>query len=831
MTYPSSLHNHTDFSNINGKDAICTYQDLIDYAIKIGHRGIAITDHECVANAIKVLDYRDKINNPDFKIILGNEIYLCRNGLSQQNFVKGQDKFYHFILLARNPEGHRQIRELSSRAWQRSWKTGKIRRRPTYYQDLIDIVYPNQGNVIGCTACLGSWYASRCLELTQSPNPELEQEVENWLRQMVKLFGEGNFYIELQPPAKKDNEQYKANYKMLEFARRLNIPWIISCDSHYLKAEDREIHKAYLASQPGEREVDAFYATTYLMTTEELENHFDFSLEEGYANIQKILDSCENYSLRKPLKIPHLQWKQFHPQSEPIFWKRYFPTIEKFVNSEEVADRELAKAIIEKLEKEPKLQEQKVYDMIEDNLDKIWESSLVNKASWSAYLLNLQKIIDCCWNAGSIVLPARGSGGGFILLYLLDIIQMNPAWEKAPLRSWRFLNPSRVSVLDVDFDIEGAKRAAVMNKFREVYGENRICNVATFGHEKSRAAIKTAARGLGMSLEDAEYLSSLVPADRGIQRTLHQCFYGDIENDMKAVPQFVRTMKQHPKVWEVAQKIENLVCQLGSHAGGVVFFDEDITNTAGIMRTPEGTIVSCYELHDLEKISAIKYDCLSVEAADKLHCWLDLALKDGIIQPEPTLKETYMKYLDIYKIDREDPKMWNMVNKGQIYSLFQMEQQSGIQGIRLTHPRTVEDLSHLNSVIRLMAQEKGGETPLEKWARFRKDINLWYAEMDMYGLTKEEQKILEPLLLESSGICESQEGFMSLVQLPEAGGFDLNWADQLRKSIAKKNPAGFDKLEKEFFENARKKNLSQNFCNYVWRVLVSTSKGYGFRHS
>lgn len=107
-----------------------------------------------------------------------------------------------------------------------------------------------------------------------------------------------------------------------------------------------------------------------------------------------------------------------------------------------------------------------------------------------------------------------------------------------------------------------------------------------------------------------------------------------------------------------------------SHAGGVVFFDEAITNTAGIMRTPEGTIISCYELHDLEKVSAIKYDCLSVEAADKIHVCMDLLIKDGLMTPEPTLKETYFKYLDIYKIDRTSPEMWDMVNRGEILSLF-----------------------------------------------------------------------------------------------------------------------------------------------------------------
>ena len=160
-----------------------------------------------------------------------------------------------------------------------------------------------------------------------------------------------------------------------------------------------------------------------------------------------------------------------------------------------------------------------------------------------------------------------------------------------------------------------------------------------------------------------------------------------------------------------------------------------------------------------------------------------------------------------------------------------MEQQSGIQGIALTKPETVDDLAILNSVIRLMAQGKDEEQPLVKYSRFKQNINLWYKEMESYHLTKEEQEILEPIVKISYGICESQEKFMSLVQLPECGGFDLNWADRLRKSIAKKNPAEYEQLTKEYFENAREKNLSQNLCNYVWNVLVATSRGYGFNAS
>ena len=247
------------------------------------------------------------------------------------------------------------------------------------------------------------------------------------------------------------------------------------------------------------------------------------------------------------------------------------------------------------------------------------------------------------------------------------------------------------------------------------------------------------------------------------------------------------------------------------------------------MRAPDDTIITSFDLHDCEDVSLIKYDALSVEAIDKIHICLDLLCDAGFVERKETLKETYESVLGIYNIERDDPKMWKMVWNHEIFSLFQMEEQSGIQGITLSKPSSVDDLATLNSVIRLMAQEKGAEQPLNKFARFKANIQNWYDEMDSYGLTKEEQKILEPLLLPSNGICESQEGFMQLVQIPECGGFDLTWADRLRKSIAKKNPAEYEQLTKEYFEAVKEKNLSPKLCNYVWNVLVATSRGYGFR--
>ena len=709
-----------------------------------------------------------------------------------------------------------------------------MRRVPTYYQDLIDVIGENRGHVIGTTACLGGALPTQLLKYRQTKNEELYEKIIAWCEQMEWIFGEGNFYLELQPAA--NAEQKYVNRALLDIAKNYHFPYIITTDTHYLKKEDKPIHKAYLNSQNGDREVDDFYATTYLMSTEELESYMNMTqeeLHEAYANIHGIKKRCEDYSLLKPLKIPQLPWRDLGSYTiDQKYWISCIPYLEKFWESDYEGDQELADAIVLRVQEDERLHADNIYEAINECLEMTWISSEVNKTHWSAYYLNLQKIIEECWNAGTLVGCGRGSGVGFILLYLLGITQINPQWETTKTFAWRFLNPARVSVLDVDVDIEGGRRKQVLDHLRRVYGDDRVANVATFGTEKSKSAILTACRGLGIDVDIAQYLASMIASDRGMLRTLDQTFYGDEENDFAPNKQFVYEMTEnYPEVWQVAKKIEGLVCRLGEHAGGVIFVDEDFENSTALMRAPNGDIMTQFDLHDCEDCSLIKYDLLSVEAMDKIHICLDLLMEQGYIEKKETLKGTYESVIGIYNLEREAPEMWQMVWDHEIHSLFQMEKQSGIQGIALTHPQSVDDLAVLNSVIRLMAQEKGAEQPLNKFARFKNNISYWYDEMDKYGLTKEEQKILEPVVKLSYGISESQEKFMQLVQMPECGGFDLTWADKLRKSIAKKNPAAYEELQKEYFQAVKEKGLSYNLCNYVWNVLVATSRGYGFNAS
>ena len=407
----------------------------MSYAEELGHEVIAFTDHDFTGSWVKIEKARKK--HPNLKVILGNEIYLCRNGLNADNFVAGQDKYYHFILCAKDAEGAKQIREISTRAWMRSYMARGMRRVPTYYQDIVDIIGANPGHVVGATACLGGALATQLMKYKETKSEELYGKILQWCDQMVSIFGEGNFYLELQPS--ESHEQTYVNRALITIGNRLDIPYIVTTDSHYLKKEDATIHAAYLNAQDGDREVASFYATTYMMNTEELESHLDLTeveLERAYSNIRRIAAMCEDFSLLKPLKIPELKWKEYEYRLNHILFKE-IPMLHTFALSEHRADNVLVDAIIQGILDHPDLQNERAYKEINMNLEMTWVSSNVNNARWSAYYLNLQKIIDTCWDAGSIVGPGRGSGVGFILLYVLGITQINPLRETTKCFAWR----------------------------------------------------------------------------------------------------------------------------------------------------------------------------------------------------------------------------------------------------------------------------------------------------------------------------------------------------------------------------------------------------------
>ena len=306
-------HNHTEYSNLRLVDCINRVPALIDRAIELGLSGIAITDHECLSAHVKANQYAQKIvkEHPDFKIALGNEIYLCPNR------EKGQ-KYYHFILVAKNKQGYQALKVLSTRAWMNSFVDRRMERVITTYDDLIEICgkYPN--SLVATSACLGGELSAQTLLLIEAEKlgdklgaEAAHNDIVNFILFCQRVFGK-DFYIECAPGCSKD--QIAVNRRLLSISKCFNIPMVIGCDSHFLKKEDRYIHKAFLNSKEGEREVDAFYEYSYLQSNEEIIEHLQKSsfdelyVKEMFNNSYEI-NTIKQGNVLKNMKNPREVFK------------------------------------------------------------------------------------------------------------------------------------------------------------------------------------------------------------------------------------------------------------------------------------------------------------------------------------------------------------------------------------------------------------------------------------------------------------------------------------------------------------------------------------------
>lgn len=835
------LHNHTDRSNDRLLDCINTPETLIERARELGIAGLAITDHETLSAHMVAQDYVEEKGYNDIKLMLGNEIYLCRNGLNKDNFTK-DDSYFHFILIARDAEGHKQLRELSTRAFLRSYMANGIRRVPTYYKDLEDIVGANPGHIIASTACIGGYIGKQYLKefYGEAANVE-DSRIIPWCEDLIRIFGKGNFFLELQPS---DNaEQIYVNKRLIALGDKLNLKCIITTDSHMLSEEDRPIHKAWLNAKDGEREVDSFYASAYLMGPEEIHKFMDKHLgaakvSECIANTCLIADKVENYSLHQPFRLPYLP-----SEEDKVLGKDHVIKAPKTANlgpiwttmmeSDEDANRVMIHRIVAKCNSNPSYfwTGERIKRM-ETELQVSWDASVKQGMCWAKYFLQVADYIDIIWKDGdSLVAPGRGSGVGFYLNYLLDIIQIDPLAEKIPLYYWRFLNPQRSSILDIDTDIQSNRRNKCIEALQARYGQMRVIRVATEKTEGSRSAILTAARGLGIDNDIANNIVSYIPSDRGKQRSLRETYFGDEEKDFAPVAGFKNAIDEYPKLWEIALRIEGLVSGISSHAGGVNIYDRPVTESNSIMRLNSGEIVTCFDLHKSEEAGDVKIDLLATDGLTRVREALNLLVSLGYVEKKETLKETYLNAIGVYKIDRDDQSMWQALARNKVLNAFQFDTPQGVKGLALAHPNNVEELAAINSIMRLMASEKGAEQPLDKYARFKDNPGSWDEEMDIFGLTKAQKELLHGYLDYEYGICASQEDIMSMIQDPQLGGWSLKDADRLRKSIAKKNAKLYEELTNEYYATVEEKHLDKKLCDYFWKVLVNTQRGYSFNLS
>lgn len=840
-----SLHNHTDKSNFRLVDCIIKTENLLKRAIEIGLEGVAITDHETVSAHVeaiqKVKEMKEKGKMPkDFKLILGNEIYLVDSLEEVRDNYKGGGvtKFPHFILLAKDKEGHKQLRELSSIAWENSFKTGQMERVPTVKTDLERIIKHNPGHLIASTACLGGELPYLILALLNPENKQYEKDIKyrvhSFLTWCIDLFGRDNFFIELQPSVMQ--EQIIFNKKAIEIARAYDLKWIITTDSHYLKNDNKTIHEAYLNSKDGDREVADFYSSTYLMNEDEITPYLDQyisqeDIQAAYDTTRLIGSMIEEYDLSHPVIVPKIDIPDFKLQHlfKPAYNK--YGYIEKFAHSDNAQERYLLKLVEDGFNKKlrkPGMSKDEFHEImarIDVELGELWEITQQIQNEVSAYYITTREIINLMWEEGdSLVGVARGSVTGFLVAYLIDITQLNPL--KWNLPHWRHLHKERPELPDIDLDSQANRRRTILDALKVKFGERRVLNICTFGTEGSRSAILTACRGLGIDNDTAQYLADMIPFERGQNWSLKDCIEGDEDKGRRPVREFIKEVGQYEGLLEVAMGIEGLVNKRSIHASGVYVFDGDFLEQNARMRAPNGQFVTQYNMGDSDYMGGLKVDLLTIEALDKIRLCLDMLIKDGYIKWKGSLRATYNAYIHPDVIDYDTPEMWKMIGDNAIVDLFQFDTEVGLIAAQKTKPTNMFELAVVNSLMRLMSD--GEEQPVDAYIKYKNDINLWYKEMKDYGLTDDEITILEKHLKKIYGVADTQEVVMQLVMDEHISNMSVKGANKVRKGIAKKKGKVQEEARKEFYELGQKVGTSLNLLNYVWNVQVARQLGYSF---
>lgn len=454
------LHVHTDASNLRMSDSIVKVKDAIQYADKLGNRGLAITDHECLSNhveAINIVNDLKKANQiaNDFKLILGNEIYLLDKH-EMRELQKNKEKivFYHCLLLAKDKIGHEQLRELSSRAWRDNYLSYRgMNRVPTFYSDIEEVIEDNKGHLIMSTACIGSLLGNLSTQLMTTEDETEQLNIKGQMADFIEWgldwFGE-DFYLEMQPNTSDEQKFY--NNLLIKISNSYNISLIITTDVHFIDEETREAHKAFLTSDDNStnREVDYFYETTRFFKTEEIYEYMNYIdndiITKAIFNTMDIRNKIKDYDWFASPKIPLTPL----PNKEEWFpidinTIKQYPNIYKLYEDKYIYHTYLIHKIFEGIEYRniPIEDIEGTLNRVDLECGELVGISERLQEPVGAYLTTMKKNMDIIWNI-SVVGCGRGSAVGWIINYLLDITQINPLKQEGmKLQHWRFLSKSR----------------------------------------------------------------------------------------------------------------------------------------------------------------------------------------------------------------------------------------------------------------------------------------------------------------------------------------------------------------------------------------------------
>ena len=781
------LHVHTEYSMLDGASRL---DELVAKAASDGMPALGITDH---GNMYGVLDFYRSCKDNNIKPIIGCELYQADDSRHERPSRRGRlddsggstdggkKLYYHLIALAENNTGYKNLIQLASRAFMEGY----------YYKPRVDweVLSDHAEGVIATTGCLGG-------HVLQSLMNGSEREALEKAARMQDIFGRDNLFVEIQDhgiPA-----QRETNPKLLEIARKIKAPILVTNDSHYTHQDDHDSHDALLCVQTGSlmSDPDRFKFEGdqhYLKSAQEMRHQWA-ELPEACDNTLWIAERCDvDIEFGNPL-LPD------------------FPIPEGFQG----ADDYLLHLTMEGAKERWGAG---FDDTITDRL--VFELDVIKNMGFSSYFLITWDLIRHAREAGIRVGPGRGSAAGCAVAYCLWITDLDPI--KYDLLFERFLNPSRISMPDIDMDFDSRYRDEMIRYAAERYGRDRVAQIVTFSQIKARAAVRDAARVLGYPYAVGDKVAkAMPPLVMGRDTPLKYCFEENEKHrdGYKAAAELRSMVESDTDVAEVvrvARGLEGLRRQDGIHAAAVVITKDPLTDYLPIQRKPEAgkdiedaPVVTQYEMHGVEDLGLLKMDFLGLRNLDVITDTLEL------------IKQVKGVDVDIDNVPLDDEPTYELLREGRSIGVFQLESGPMRALMRSMAPTEFEDVAALVALYRPgpMAANMHNDYADRKNGR-QEAVPFHPDAQDILGGTY--------------GLCIYQEELMQLAQ--KFAGYDLAQADNLRKAMGKKirekiqaERAGFvDGCEAQGYGRELGEELfdtMEPFADYAFNK--SHSYGYGF---
>ncbi|MCC5621356.1 DNA polymerase III subunit alpha [Nostoc sp. CHAB 5715] len=764
------LHIHSDYSLLDGASQL---PELVDQAIALGMKAIALTDHGVMYGAVELFKI---CRSQNIKPIIGNEMYVINGDIEKQE----RRPKYHQVVLAKNTKGYKNLVKLTTISHLKGVQGKGIFSRPCINKDLLKQYHEG---LIVTSACLGGEVPQAIL----SGRPDAARKVAQWYKD---VFGD-DYYLEIQDHG--SQEDRIVNVEIVKIARELGIKFVATNDSHFISCFDVEAHDALLCIQTGKLIIEdkrmRYSGTEYLKSGEEMQQLFrdhlpDDVIAEAIATTEEVAAKVEPYNIMGEPQIPT-------------------PPIPSGHTADTYAEDVAWSGLLERLNRKSRNEVDSVY---KERLE--YELKMIQQMGFSKYFLVVWDYIKFARDNNIPVGPGRGSAAGSLVAYSMRITNIDPVHHG--LLFERFLNPERKSMPDIDTDFCIEQRDKVIEYVTDKYGADRVAQIITFNRLTSKAVLKDVARVLNIPYGEADKMAKLIPVVRGKPTKLKVMI-----SDQTPEPEFKQKYEKEPHVrhWlDMAMRIEGTNKTFGVHAAGVVISADPLDEIVPLQKNNDGSVITQYFMEDLESMGLLKMDFLGLRNLTLIQKTLDLIqeTKGYPVDPdEITYQERRAQKIlakgEHSALPNEVRKTYELLEAGNLEGIFQLESSGMRQIVEDLKPSNIEDISSI------LALYRPGPLDAKLIPKFI-DRKHGREQIDY------QHTILEPILDETYGIMVYQEQIMKIAQ--DMAGYSLGQADLLRRAMGKKKVSEMQKQREKFVDGAAKNGVQKKVADELFEQML-----------